>query len=227
VSVIARISVPAEAFALGEVLEIREGIRVRLESMIPTGESTVPFFWVPSDDADGVESALRGSSLVDEVNVIDEVDGETLFRVEWSAEVDGLIDAIEATDGVILEGTGKGDDWSFELRFPNHAGLSGFYRACVDEGIGLELEQVHEPLGRGSGRGFGLTDGQQEALALALAEGYFDVPRRTTLVELAADLGVSDTAASQRIRRGLTSLLSATLGTEPQEEEEESEAGED
>jgi len=105
-SVIARFSIPAEQFALGEALEVREGIRVRLESMIPTGTSTIPFLWVPSEDADAVQTALRGSPLVEDVRLVDETDAETLIRVDWSSEVDGLVDMIEESEAVILEAEG-------------------------------------------------------------------------------------------------------------------------
>jgi hypothetical protein len=51
-----------------------------------------------------------------------------------------------------------------------------------------------------------LSPKQREALAVALDRGYFDVPRRATLADVADELGVSDSAASQRIRRGCREL---------------------
>jgi len=213
VTVIARVSVPAEAFPLGTVLELREGVRIRLESLIPTGTATVPYFWVRSADAGEFAAALRACSLVDDARVVDEVEGETLFRVAWTDEVDGFLDVIEASDGVVLEGVGEGEGWSFRLRFPDRDRLSMFYRRCVDEGIPIDLKEVYDSTGQDRGE-FGLTDDQHEALVTALEAGYFDVPRRLMLVELADRLGISDTAASQRLRRGLGSLLSATLGGE-------------
>lgn len=61
--------------------------------------------------------------------------------------------------------------------------------------------------------GFGLTPSQQEALAVALEQGYFDVPRTTTLVEIAERLGVSDQAVSERLRRGEKHLLRRALSS--------------
>ena len=209
-SVIARFSVPATAFPLGEVLEVRRGIQVRLESVIPTSGTVAPYFWATGRDSEAVVAALEDSPLVEDVRVADEIDSWALFRVDWSPEVDGLLDAVADADAAILEGTGTGDSWTFRARFHGHAELSAFYRACVDEGIQIDLEAVHSPIGDGDG-GAGVTDGQREALSTALAAGYFAVPRETTLVELAERLGVSDTAVSQRIRRGLTTLLSARL----------------
>lgn len=211
-SVIANFSVPAEQFPLGDILEVRSGVQVRLESLIPTGQSVIPYFWVESPDVEAVERALRGSDLVEAVELVDRVGNETLFRVAWSESVDGLIEAIRNTDSVILGGKGHGDHWSFQLRFPGNDALSSFYRAVIEKGIDLELEGVHNLLEASAPTELQLTDEQYEALVLAFEWGYFEVPRETTLVELAAELDISDSAVSQRIRRGLTKLLSTRLG---------------
>lgn len=210
-SVIARFSVPAEQFPLGDVLEVRQGIQIRIESMIPTGDAMIPYFWVPNDDADAVDGALRQSPLIEEVQIVDHVEAETLFRVDWSSEVNGLIDVIEASDAVLLEAEGLGDDWSFRMRFPDHQDLSAFYRQCTDRGFTPELDEVNNPFGSSEENGVRITEPQREALMAALDMGYFAVPREVTLEELAAELGISDTAFSQRLRRGLTALLSSTL----------------
>ncbi|MFC5972044.1 helix-turn-helix domain-containing protein [Halomarina salina] len=213
-STIARFAIPADQFALGDVLEVRRGIRVRLESMIPTGEATIPYFWVPTDDADAVDEALRASELVDDVRILDQTDTETLFRVDWSRAVDGLVDIIEQSEAVILEAQGEGDDWSFRMRFPEQEDISEFYQTCVDAGLSPRLEEINNPRWQNDD-GFGLTDAQRDALVTALDAGYFAVPRKTTLQELAEQFDISDTAFSQRLRRGLTKLLSSTMGEEP------------
>lgn len=58
----------------------------------------------------------------------------------------------------------------------------------ADEGR-AQVEAVrHGPLSEGPGL---LTPRQQEVLRRAMAEGYFDVPRRISLTELAAKMGVA------------------------------------
>lgn len=209
-SIIARFSIPADQFAFADVLEVRRGVQIRLESMIPTGDAVVPYFWVQSEDADAVEDALRESTLVNNVRAVDETESETLFRVEWSLEINGLIDIVDDSEAVILEAEGLGDVWSFRMRFPEQENLSEFYETCVAHGITPELEEINNLLGTPSNE-FGVTDAQREALLVALEAGYFEVPRRVTLVELAGQFDISDTALSQRIRRGLTTLISATM----------------
>jgi len=220
-SVIARFSVPADQFALGDALEVRDGVRIRLESMVPTGTATVPYLWVESDDADAVRTALRDTPLVEDVRLVDDIGPETLIRVDWSADADGLVDAIDDADAVVLEAEGRGNSWSFRLRFPDHQRLSAFYRRCSHEGLALELEELNNPLGSASGGDHGLTETQREALLVALAEGYFDVPRKVSLQDLAGQFGISDTALSQRLRRGLTGLVSSTLFQHPREDRED------
>lgn len=210
-SVIVDVSVPAEEFPLGSLLEVRPGVQVRLETMIPTGEQVVPYFWVRSPDVEAVESALEAADIVEGVRVVDQVGDETLFRVGWSQDIDGLFDSVRESDAVVLEGTGLGDSWLFQLRFPDDDRLSTFYRDVVDRDIPVEIEQIHDPVDSPQLGNFGLTEVQRETLVTALEAGYFAVPRETTLIELAERLEVSDTAISQRLRRALTSLLNDVL----------------
>lgn len=63
-------------------------------------------------------------------------------------------------------------------------------------GIPFETERV-EPY-RSPG---GLTPRQQEVLDAAYREGYFDVPRRVTLAQLAERLGVAKSTLSETLRR--------------------------
>jgi len=56
-----------------------------------------------------------------------------------------------------------------------------------------------------------LTERQRECLTVALRRGYFEVPRECTLAELAADLGVDKSSASETIRRGTARVLEEFL----------------
>lgn len=41
--------------------------------------------------------------------------------------------------------------------------------------------------------------------------GYFSIPRETTLCEVADRLEISDVAASRRLRRGLSDLVTSAI----------------
>ncbi|MFC4988113.1 helix-turn-helix domain-containing protein [Saliphagus infecundisoli] len=58
---------------------------------------------------------------------------------------------------------------------------------------------------------FDLTTGQEEALTMALARGYCDIPRTVDMEELADELGVSHQALSERLRRAHGTLVGNAL----------------
>ena len=49
--------------------------------------------------------------------------------------------------------------------------------------------------------------------------GYFETPREATLEDLASDLEISQQALSNRVRRGLNTLISNTLRVRSPEDE--------
>jgi predicted DNA binding protein len=210
-SVRATISIPAMEFPLGKALEVTPDATISVETMVPTQRSVMPYFWVPTEHAEEITAALGEDPVVVSVKELDTVDERTLIRIEWTDEVNGLVEAFVDWNAAVMDATGTGDDWTFDIRFPDYDALSGFYRQAVRNDVPVELTQIHDPATPERTNRYGLTANQHETLLTALDEGYFAVPRETTLVELADQIDISDSAVSQRIRRGLTTLISATL----------------
>lgn len=86
-------------------------------------------------------------------------------------------------------------------------------RAAADlpAGVDLDLERTGEYDPDAGHPGGPLTERQRELLELAAAEGYYEVPRRTTHRELAAELGVSAGTVSERLQRVEARLVDAFL----------------
>lgn len=59
--------------------------------------------------------------------------------------------------------------------------------------------------------GHGLTDQQQEALRIAYEQGHFSVPRKASVEDVATQLGISASAASERLRRAQSRLIEETV----------------
>ena len=59
--------------------------------------------------------------------------------------------------------------------------------------------------------GEGLSDQQREALRLAYEMGYFEIPSRVSLGEIADELGVTASAVSERLRRAQTHLIETSV----------------
>lgn len=113
--------------------------------------------------------------------------------------------SLENINAVVLEARGTGIRWEISVRFDTYEDVSRFQQRCSDRGVSPSIKRVvsdsaiTEPNAT-------LSQSQRETIELALKRGYFDVPRGTTTVKLAEELGISDQAVSERIRRGIKML---------------------
>lgn len=210
-SVIAELRIPAADFELGRILDLSDGVSVDLETLVPAGDRAVPFFRAHGVDAEAFAARLRGSSGVDAVEIVEEFDDQTLYGLDWDVEDDRVLSAVRAQCGQILRANGSGDEWRFELRFPEHDALSAFRTRCTDADVTLSVARVYQPGQPDAGPRFGMTEHQHEALALAVEMGYYDVPRNCNTIEVAGELGISDQALTERLRRGISTLAENTI----------------
>ncbi|MFB6310759.1 MAG: helix-turn-helix domain-containing protein [Salinirussus sp.] len=113
--------------------------------------------------------------------------------------------------GHILAGESHGEQWQFTLQFPDHHSVSVFNERIRERNIEEEVLSVENPWVIGVGSDTELTDAQREALALAHRHGYFEIPRRISTKALADKLGISDQAMSERLRRGIDSMIESAV----------------
>lgn len=208
-TVIVDIDLPADQFVLGDVVSQDESIQIELERIVPLDDAILPFLWVSDGSNDAIERLLRSSAYVTGVTRLVTLEDKALYQLEWTQDVNGVIGALEAAEGVIMEGHGTNTSWSLRLRFTSHERFKEFAERCRDLGIDLTLRAVynpHPPVATGM-----LTTAQREALRIAAEWGYFKVPREVTLRELSEHFGVSEQAVSQRLRRGLDNLVAGSL----------------
>jgi len=210
-SVIVELQVAASTFELGRIIQVGPGTRVEMETMVPAGDRAVPLFWVYDADAEAFEDGVRDHPGVDSVTRIDLFEDRALYAIDWQTELDHLFGAITATDGSIMNATGHAEQWLFEVRFPDHDALSAFKHGLDDANIPFDLLRVYNPTKPDAGPWYGLTPTQREALVLATESGYYDIPRTCTTVELAEELGISDQAVTERLRRAIVNLVAHTL----------------
>jgi predicted DNA binding protein len=209
-SVITEISVPAEDFALGRALDGVESTQFELERMVPTTDAVVPFFWAHDTNPDTLETSLEADEDVVTVRMLDKLDNRALFRVEWAADIDGLVQSIIEHEAAILEALGTNDRWEFQLRFPDNADVSSFQSALDESNVDFTLRRMYNPDDPNTGVS-DLTPAQRETLLIALEHGYFAIPRETNLMEIADELDISDQAVNERMRRGMAKLAVSSL----------------
>jgi len=196
----ADISVPTDALTLGGQPPGADGAVV-FEAVVPVGDCARVLFWI--DDAEvvatgGDEDAGPGPTP------LETVDGRTLCEAEVGPEAGAVVDSLRDGGVHVVGGAGDADGWRLRLLCADRRALATFTERVTDRGIPVTLDRIHRSADRSRAT---LSDEQQTAVWCALDGGYFDVPRRTTITELAENEGISDSAFSQRLRRGLETLL--------------------
>jgi predicted DNA binding protein len=205
---IADIEIPASQFELGSLAANHPGMEVELERIVPLKEGFLPFFWVSDGSRADIEETLLASPEVEAIELLSDLEDRSLYQVSWVRGRGTFFELLVSNNGTVLEGRGDEDSWTLRIRFQGHEDLSEFGNTCEERGIQLEVLAVYNPHPpSGSSR---LTPEQRSTLQVAHDRGFFEVPRRTTLSELAEEFDISKQAVSQRLRRGLNNVLYET-----------------
>lgn len=117
-----------------------------------------------------------------------------------------------SSDGaVFLDGHRRRDSWRFCIQFPDEESLQRYVAYCEDCAIDFSPIRVVRTNSSMTDDRYGLTSTQSSTLVTASQEGFFQIPRECTLEELAADSDITHQALSERLRRGMDSLVDSTL----------------
>lgn len=215
--VVADVAVVSPVFR--EAIRSTEGVEITLEQEATTESmGTMWILWVEADP-DAFEAGLDADETVGEYTHLGSQDGRHQYRVTLSSR------GAEATlypcwanvGGVFMSGRREpGDEgWYGRFRFADRAAVREFVECCRGRsGVEVELQRLvgDDP---GEELPYGLTARQVEILRAAEREGYFEVPRGSTLPELAEELAVTDTTVSESLRRAMGTLVRNTIGADP------------
>ena len=203
--------VDPETVEIGQVLVSDEVDEVELESIVGLDDRSIPLFWVSVPDEDRFLELVQEDDAVTGIERLEATDGQVLYAVEWEEGSEHLPSLVEEVGGKILSARGTDEEVDVEIQFDRSDCLPTFHEACDGAGIEVEIDRKYNPSRPDSGPWFGLTDPQWEALSLALEHGYFEIPRRCTVADLAEQLDISDQAMSERIRRAMGALVRNTM----------------
>jgi len=169
------------------------------------------FYRVSSSDLDRFEEGLRSDHTIRAFErVRDTGDGKAIYSVEYSEDATVLSPVVSTASGVILDMANEGGAWDLTVWMPDRSSLARLWEYARENGVDIDLLRVNEYASLGD-TDAGLTDSQREALLVAVESGYFEEPRDATLGEVAADLGISQPAASGLLRRAIKRLAVASL----------------
>lgn len=210
-SLIAEFTISSPRLALLPTLQAVPGVTVELEGQIATSHHhPMLVVWVTGEDVAAFETSLEDDPTVERATVIERLEDTRLYRIEISNAVQGVYPTYQKLGAAPLAGTGTSKGWNRRVRFPDRDALADFRAFCVEIDVSFKLHRLYQPSVE-TDDDFGLTDCQRQALQTAFQEGYFEVPRTVGLQELGDELDVSAQSVSERLRRGISQVLSATV----------------
>ena len=212
--VITEISVPADQFPLGRLFTKYPDVTVELERVVPVDGAVLPLIWTSGVDPGDVIDDLRTAPTVREITHLTDVDGRSLFDVRWGGDACDVIEPVVEAEATMLRARGTDTTWTLRLQFADSNQLTRFQERCRHHGLRFHLDALYHPQADDRDSAGTLTEEQYDIIAAAYGNGYWDVPRKITLEELSASVGISSNAASQRLRRGLNSIVEQAVTDE-------------
>lgn len=219
-SVIVELSTTTEDCPLDALFDAASDARIVFEPLVQQTKGDVQSFWVYNVPRALVSEVCNADEDIRRVRVHGDHDrdeaeerGDTqsertpvLVEVTWAEEAEpSFLELVGEHEAAILAQTGTARGWAFTLRFADRQSTAAFQAACREADIPITISRVQES-DRAGGSVDELTAPQREVYTTALERGYFEIPRRATLVDLGEEFGITDQAVSERLRRAQTNL---------------------
>jgi len=198
-AIIAEFEVGTTGSALDRVLD-RAGVDAELLRSLLLGDRSLVVLRVARDGADALDRAAAADRGVADPCRLGAVDDAVLYRLAVAGAAPLL------AGGQWLAAGYADGRWSVTARFEGREAFADHREALEADGTAVAVDGLYDRRENG-----GLTDRQRETLELAYRQGFFEVPRGTTMRELGEELGVSEQAVSQRLRRGYAHLVEGSL----------------
>lgn len=164
-------------------------------------------------DADRYRAALDAADAVRSFDLTP-VEGASFYAyvVEAVRPAEAaLIDAFADRSLVVVPPVDFSPDGNPTYTVVGPAGEQTALVESIPEGVVADVERVGEYDHRYPGLAGRVSDRQREAVAAAVAAGYYAVPRECDLAEVAARLDCSTAAASKLLRRAEAAVMEAVL----------------
>ena len=193
------LTLPTEELALTEATSRLVDVHYYVEQTAMDSERTLPL-WITCTDPSNIEAALETDPSVGGYEFVRDRGDEQLYEVTVAERLLIVREVVHEHQGTIREVHGDADGWVFEVRFPDRAALSAADELFERYGVTVNYERIGATDGTNQRQLHELTDAQRELLEVALDEGYYDIPRRISLADLADQAGVTKSTASRRLR---------------------------
>lgn len=212
--VIAEFSLAPGKLSFATALSAAPSVEFEIEREYGTRSATpVAFCWARGGDLEAFERGLERDETLTDIRRLSKSDDQRLYRVQLTGEASVVTYDLWIDLGAArLEMRYADGRWHTRMRFPDREALSTFSSSCDEHGLDFRLDRLYNTDPTDGPPRDQLTSCQRETLQLAHERGYFDIPRQATLGDLADDLGVSNQAVSERLRRGCARIVGDLFG---------------
>lgn len=209
-SIIAEFSVTSPDLTLVEATTSVPSVTLELTEQAATDpERPVIYFWANGADLDAFETALAEDWTVTDVQCYTDLGDRRLYRAQLSDDLDLVSYPIWVeAGGVRLGSTCQNGVWRNRFRFPDRESFHEVREWSAENGLEFTLHNLFTETDNGHGPGkTSLSPEQRETLVAAYESGLYDIPQRVTAADLAAELGISQQAVSERLHRAYATLV--------------------
>jgi predicted DNA binding protein len=217
-SITAKVYIEHEHLALVPTLQHLEGVKIRVITQGTTDPGSTYFpFLIEYDDHEELESMLEADVTVASFELVDRTDDTAIYYIEHTPQTRFISSVVTEVNGFLVHTETSDRGWLVHLLLPDREALNTIWEYAIENDITLDIVEIYSNEDAGGESSYGLTDEQRDALQLAFSAGYFNEPRDVSLSEVAAEMGLSSTAMSGRLRRGMRNLISATIADRERE----------
>jgi predicted DNA binding protein len=193
-------------------LERAPEMTITEEEQYQVGETAKFLFWAEGGDFEAFEEGLDADPTVAKMKRVADLENQRLYRTTFSEQgYQATTFEIWAKYDIVLlnlEGTVRG--WTVRMRFPDKEAFDQNRRAILDRDRPFDLLTLYDEVSDDTLEP-GVTEQQARAMITACQDGYFEVPRKTSQACLADKLDISSQALSERLRRGMETLIETRL----------------
>lgn len=211
-SITAKVHIKHERLALIPTLRNLDSVKIRVITQGNTNPGATVFpFLIEYGDRPELEQMLDDDPTVNEYELVDWTDETGIYYIEHTSSTKLISTVVTDVNGFLIHTETIRNGWLVRLLLPDREALNTIWRYTNENDITLDIIEIYGNEDVGGETSYGLTDEQQTALNIAYEEGYFCEPREVSLKEVADEIGLSSTAMSGRLRRGMRNLITATL----------------
>ncbi|AHF99753.1 bacterio-opsin activator [Halostagnicola larsenii XH-48] len=163
-----------------------------------------------AEDYAAIKETMAADETVSSADRVATFENQAIYRVTANTEREIVPDQCIKC-GIYVFSIVSGDPgWIVRIHLPDRDTLADFQNYCRENDISFWITQLHESTASAE-ESYLLTEEQREILSMAYFAGYYNIPRTVSQDHLAEQLGISNSAVSQRLRRAVAQLLSVIL----------------